>query len=286
MSTVQAPPGNMRPPATRSQHIVDGLAVTRRRPEDADTVVVLVHGAMDRAASFGRTMRRLGAVDVIAYDRRGYGGSIAKGPATSMADHVHDLWSVCEWATDDMTQAHAITAVGHSLGGLVVLEAAAEGDAASGSRRFASVGAFEAPLPWEPSVGGARPGDTSLAVARRDGPSAAAEYFYRAMVGDGVWNRLGDNARRDRLAEGPALVSDLEHSREPEAEPDLTAVLAEPHIACGERSSREMREAAGVWAERLAVVPEDIPGAGHGAHLSHPDEFARWVLSVAAVREH
>lgn len=270
----------MHPPAALTQHIVDGLAVMRRRPEDPVALVVLVHGAMDRAASFGRTMRRLGAVDVVAYDRRGYGGSLAKGPASSMSDHVEDLSAVCDWAGEEMARTVATVGVGHSLGGLVVLEAAA-----TEAGRFTSLGAFEAPMPWEAPAGGAGPGDAALAVARADGPPAAAEYFYRAMVGDAVWNRLGDGARRDRLAEGPALVSDLEHSREPDAEPDLAAVAAEPHIARGERSPQHLREAAGKWAERLDVAPEDIPGAGHGAHLSHPDEFARWVLGVAGVGE-
>lgn len=275
----------MHPPAALTHHMVDGLAVTRRRPENPAALVLLVHGAMDRAASFGRTMRRLGAVDVVAYDRRGYGGSLAMGPASAMADHVDDLSAVREWAAGGVDRDDAIVGIGHSLGGLIVMESAASGEPARDALRFASFGAFEAPMPWEESAGGARPGDAALAVARKDGPSAAAEYFYRAMVGDSVWNRLGDSARRDRLAEGPALVSDLEHSREPGAQPDLAAVVAEPHIARGARSSQHMREAAGRWAERLAVTPEDIPGAGHGAHLSHPDEFARWVLSVAGVGE-
>ena len=33
-------------------------------------------------------------------------------------------------------------------------------------------------------------GEATLAVARRDGSAAAAEHFYRAMVGDAVWGRL------------------------------------------------------------------------------------------------
>jgi pimeloyl-ACP methyl ester carboxylesterase len=62
----------------------------RRRAPDAPAgpAVVLVHGAMDRAASFGRVMRRLGDLDVVAYDRRGYAGSLGTGPATTLAEHA------------------------------------------------------------------------------------------------------------------------------------------------------------------------------------------------------
>ena len=31
-------------------------------------------------------------------------------------------------------------------------------------------------------------------------------------------------------------------------------------------------------AKKMAGSPiEEVAGAGHGAHLSHPDEFSRWV---------
>ena len=53
----------MTAPAPLIRHAVDGLGVIRRRPDTVDPsrpAVVIVHGAMDRAASFGRAMRRLG----------------------------------------------------------------------------------------------------------------------------------------------------------------------------------------------------------------------------------
>ena len=75
----------------RAQH-AEGLA-TYHRPgslEGAPTVVY-VHGPMDRAASFIRTIRRRPELDVIRYDRRGYGRSVGIGHCTTMDEHVDDL---------------------------------------------------------------------------------------------------------------------------------------------------------------------------------------------------
>ena len=265
--------------------MLDGLAVIRRRAETPLATVVLVHGAMDRAASFGRTMRRLGAFDVLAYDRRGYAGSVALGAARSMAEHVGDLRTVCEWARDDSTASTPLVLVGHSLGGLVTLLAAADPHGITTAGGIRAVGAYEAPMPWKTAGDGQLPGNAALDVARRDGSAAAAEFFYRSMVGDAVWARLGDNARSERLAEGPALVSDLEHSRESAAEPDVDSIHGEVHIARGQQSPRHLRDVAGMWAARLGVAAEEFQGAGHGAHLSHPGEFAGWVRGITGAGE-
>ena len=67
----------------------DGLALTVRDEEDGP-LVVLVHGAMDRASSFGRVGRRLPDVPLVRYDRRGYGRS-QPGAAVGLAGHAGDL---------------------------------------------------------------------------------------------------------------------------------------------------------------------------------------------------
>lgn len=260
--------------------MVDGLAVIRRRPDSPSATVVLVHGAMDRAASFGRTMRRLESMDVLAYDRRGYAGSLGAGAARSMEDHVGDLRTICEWAGPGGSPIPLIL-VGHSLGGLITLLAADNRDRGIAFDNLGAVGAYEAPMPWETATDAGLAGNAALAVGRREGPSAAAEYFYRAMVGDAVWERLGANARSDRLAEGPALLSDLEHSREATARPEVDSIEAQVYVARGQQSSQYLRDLAGGWAERLGVAAVELAGAGHGAHLSHPGEFAGWIRSVA-----
>ncbi|MGI9579539.1 MAG: alpha/beta fold hydrolase [Microthrixaceae bacterium] len=273
------------PPAPRSQHIVDGLAVIRRRPESPLATVVLTHGVMDRAASFGRCMRRLDGLDVVAYDRRGYAGSLARGAADSMQDHSRDLLAVCEWAQGADRTPTPIVLVGHSLGGLITFLAAAERGRSGPSGGINAVGAYEAPMPWETATDGQLPGNAALDVARRDGAAAAAEYFYRAMVGDAAWTRLGDTARAARLAEGPALVSDLLHSRDRSAEPDINHIDATVRLAVGQQSPRHFQDVAALWSKVFNIETEEVRGAGHGAHLSHPGEFARWILTTAGIDE-
>ncbi len=146
-----------------SRHDVDGLAVTVRPRSTAPDgppppTVVFVHGAMDRAASFGRAARRLGGLDVVTYDRRGYAGSIDGGTAGGIAGHADDLDAVIDWSG-----ATRVVIVGHSLGGTIALELAARGD-----DRISALLAFESPMP---SLDGSHSevGGGAVDVAARDG---------------------------------------------------------------------------------------------------------------------
>ena len=98
--------------------------------------VVVVHGAMDRSTSFGRVARHLDDLEVVRYDRRGYGRSIEVGPG-DLDDDVADLLTVLD--------GRPSVVFGHSIGGVVAVVAAA--------RRpdlVRSVLAYEAPAPWAP----------------------------------------------------------------------------------------------------------------------------------------
>ena len=260
----------------RAEHAeVDGLAVVRRRRPDIDSerpTVVLVHGAMDRAASFGRTMRRLPDLDVVAYDRRGYGGSPHVAGRGSLADHATDLATVITW-----TAASSVVVVGHSMGGTVALALAARGD-----DRMTGVGAFESPAPWlddsRASVGGG-----AVDVADREGAAAGAEFFYRLMVGDHTWSRLRDRDRLARRDEGPALLEELRDLRDPDTSVDLGAVSLPVTVGAGGRSAEHLRRSAALLQHALPDAHRvDIADSGHGAHLSHPDEFARFVRTTVA----
>jgi pimeloyl-ACP methyl ester carboxylesterase len=233
--------------------------------------VVLVHGAMDRAGGFAKVLRRAPELDIIRYDRRGYGGSRGGPLAETIDDHIADL----ETVIGDQPSV----VVGHSLGGVFALAVAA--------RRpdiVTSVGAFEAPLPWSPL---ARHSTTAAMVtaAVRPGepesPEAMAETFLRRMIGNEVWERFPTAMQRDRRDEGHALVAEIRAMRAGHAIVD-PADIAVPVVAgLGDRSSPRHIEAAQILAA-CAPVAElfVIEGAGHAAQFTHPDEFVAFLRRV------
>jgi pimeloyl-ACP methyl ester carboxylesterase len=232
-------------------------------------MVVLVHGSMDRSAAFARVVGDLPDLHTIRYDRRGYGRSVGLG-VVDVAGHVDDCIEVID--------GRASVVVGHSLGGVIALAAA--------ERRpdlIGAVGAFEAPMPWvdwwpSRSAGGEAmlAGDGMTAEAAGD----AAERFMRRMVGDERWEALGAGVRHDRRAEGPALLAELRALRAgPAYDP---ARLHVPIVVGTGTESREHHQWAAGELARLAGTDDviAIEGAGHGAHVSHHQEFAALVRLV------
>jgi pimeloyl-ACP methyl ester carboxylesterase len=265
-------------PAPVTTARVDGLAITRRRPEDHDetaVTVALVHGAMDRGASFGRAMRRTGHLDVVAYDRRGYAGSLDAGVAESIEAHAADLATVIDW-----TGADRVVVVGHSLGGTIAAALVVAGDS-----RVLALGTYESPFPvldnsFDEVGGGA------VAIGEQQGPGAGAEHFYRLMVGDHTWSRLRERDRATRRAEGPALMAELSDLRRRDRSLDPRLVSQPVLVGMGGLSGERMRTGALLLSDRLPdATLDEIPNAGHGAHLTHPDEFARYIDDAVGVSE-
>lgn len=272
------------PPARR--HDVGGLAVTRRAHPDASVTVVLVHGAMDRSASFGRVMRRLGAgstapaMDVVAYDRRGYAGSLALGPGAGQAlsAHAADLHAVAAWSAAGEFPRRGVVVVGHSLGGLIALLAAATWPL--GAPPLRALAAYEPP-PGGSMHGPSTPGGRALAAAASGDAAAAGESFLRDMLGDSTWERLRAADREARRAEGATLVEEL-RSMSAARLPEPGSLPVAPVIGRGTLTAEGVRRSVGRTAGALGVEVVDMPGAGHGAHLSHPDLFAGWVAGLGA----
>ncbi len=248
-----------------------GLVGWRSGAHHAGTVVVLVHGAMDRSASFTRLARRLSegaapdgsGVSVVAYDRRGYDNSLVLGPGT-IDQHAQDLADV----VDGLAPARVIV-LGHSLGGTVAVRAVDRG-----LSPFA-VAVFESPLPQLPSYRNDLAA-AALEAATSGGPSAAAERFSRSVLGDGAWERLRPEVRSARRAEGVALCAEL--GSLPDL-PVMTWPLDRPaSVGRGELSGDHYRDTAAETAALLGGgVVTVLAGAGHGAHLSHPDGCAAWL---------
>lgn len=227
-------------------------------------LVVFVHGSMDRGSSFGRVSRQLRDLHVVAYDRHGYGHSPADRPHRTVAEHADDLLTVVD--------GRRCAVIGHSYGGVVALLAAIDHPDV-----VASVGAFEAPMPWQRWWPEASAGSAAVAA---ESPEEAAEVFMRTVVGDRVWTRLPRATRDARRAEGPTLLAEMTSIRE--VAPFDPAEVGVPTVAgFGTASQSRHRESAARLAEAIPTAELfPIDGAGHGAHMSHPAEFAAFVRRV------
>ncbi len=248
-----------------------GLSLTEHLPERASAsvpMVVLVHGSLDRAGSFARVVRRLDDLHVVTYDRRGYHRSRHVVPVhETLGGHVDDLVTVIA--------GRPCVVVGHSYGGAITLAAALR---PGGPGPIVAIGAFEPPMPWLGAWAARprRPGPDGAAAD--EDPGQVAERFFRRMMGDGAWERLPEATRAARRADGPALVGELAAIRTTEAPFDVTR-LAVPAVFGRGTESLPYQQASTDWL--VEHTPDarlvELEGAAHGAHLTHPDGFARFV---------
>lgn len=247
--------------------------------------MVFVHGGLDRGASFGRTALRLPDLALVTYDRRGYRASRDAG-AAPLPVHVEDLVRIAEAygrpAAGTTAPAVPVVAVGHSVGATLALWAGVVAP-----DRFAALGGYEPSMPWlgfhRPDAGTAGAQEGPAGPGHWDDPALEAERFFRRMVSDGAWERLGAHERASRRADGRALVEDLRGTRMP-APFDVTALTVPTVVAAGgEASTARHRQTVAWLGEHVAAIETaEIAQAGHGAHLSHPDAFAALVRRAVA----
>ena len=231
--------------------------------EDDAPRVVLVHGVMDRGASFSRVVGYLYDEVVTTYDRRGYAHSMDVAISDSLDTHVADLVAVI-----GDTPAYVI---GHSLGGVITLTVAARHP-----ELVRAVGVYESPMPWLPEWPTTTAGARTL--AQDSDPSEAAESFMRYLAGDMAWEMLPLKTQQQRRAEGPALLADLRMlhtgADAPFEAKDITVPVA---VAGGSETQEHHKQGCEVMAKMFGTEVQWIEGAGHGGHMSHPGPFASFV---------
>ena len=247
---------------------MEGLFISEQQGDDETPRVVLVHGSLDRSAAFARVQRHLEGLQVVRYDRRGYGRSLHLGPAPSFGAQVEDLAFV--------VGGRPSVIVGHSLGGVIALAYASRHPELA-----TAVVAYESPTAWAAWWPSATAG--SVAMVDPLSPEDAAERFMRRMVGDDRWDALPVRTRDERRAEGPALVAELRSIRDPHAPPYDPAQVRVPVVAAhGTESSPHHKQTAIVLAD---AVPDGelcvVEGAGHAVHLTHPAALAELVRHAA-----
>lgn len=255
----------------RESHSGPGLRVLHRPPAGEEPpggpLLLLVHGAMDRATSFTRLMSKLPDWEILAYDRRGYGHSHHLGPPEDFDSQVEDLLSV-------LGDRQAV-AFGHSLGGDIVLAAMSRHP---GLLTAALV--WEPPQPWLPFWPADKAGDANRPEMS---PEDRAERFMRRMIGDRIWERLPNATKARRRAEGLTMDGDLATiANHPVFDPSL--ILAPVLVGRGGLSLPYQRRAT---RELVTHLPKgelvEIAESGHGAHLSHPTDVAAFVRRAAGL---
>lgn len=231
-------------------------------PDDG-TVVVLVHGSMDRSTGMLALARQLDhRWRVVRYDRRGYARSSHDGPF-GVADQVADLWRI--------VGDRRVVLFGHSYGGNVVLAASIERP-----EQVAGVAVYETPTPW---VDWWPQRSAALQAVWSTDPSAAGEAFMRRLIGDARWEALPERTRATRRAEGRVMVAELaDLRRRAPWQPDRVTV---PVVAgFGSLGAPHHRDAM----TRLAAEVQDaqaveLDGCGHDAPTAHAAVVAERLIT-------
>lgn len=232
---------------------------------DGSYTVVFLHGAgMDHTVWRYQTRRLAGrGVSVLAPDLPGHGRSGGEALPS-----VED-WG--KWFAEFMDGVVAPTIVGHSMGALIALEAAAAHPGSVG--RLVLVGAGPE-MPVHPDL---------LSAAERDLPRAAemiAEWSLPAShpgahPEPGLWEFGGIRRMIERSGPG-VLAADLRACAAYNAASRAPAVSVPTTVVAGSED-RMVRPSA---SRRLAqTIPDaryvEIPGSGHEPMVQHPREFNR-----------
>jgi pimeloyl-ACP methyl ester carboxylesterase len=239
----------------------EDLHIVRCHDNTAGPPVVLVHGAPDRSKSFAQVVQRLDDLPITIYDRRGYGRSCKPGaPSVGFDVHADDLIAVLD-------ETPSIV-VAHSAGCAVAMLTATRAP-----ELFLALGVWEPPMTaWEWSSRELRA--LSLAYGRSTDPAATIESFSRTVIGDSWWEQLSEGARDRLRAEAPAFCADMASQESQFFE--LDALRGPGVVGCGDESLIGV-EINARTADEIGFELLVIEGAGHFAHLTQPEAWARFV---------
>ena len=208
---------------------------------------------------------------MIAYDRRGCARSERPVPyeRTSVAEHADDAAALLE----ALGAAPAVV-IGRSYGGTVALAlalrhpervralAVLEGDA---TRELAPATAV-----WIDALAA-----RLRAVAAEAGVDAVAETLIRDVAGDDAWRSFPPEVRRILIANGPAILAELNGEWWLETDAAALAAHRSARAAGGGRGFLpELREPTESLARAIPGARLEVVGGGHLIDPAHPAVLA------------
>jgi pimeloyl-ACP methyl ester carboxylesterase len=266
---------------------VDGVELAYDVHGEGGDPVVLIHGSLVDRRTWDSVVPGLAAsMQVVTYDRRGYGASRGPPSAHRVRDDASDLAGLLRGI--DIYPAHVIA---HSYGGAVALRLAIDHP-----EFVRSLAIHEPPLfglladdPATASEG--RTFEAEIEAIRRrvaagDRAGAAAEVVGVFSTEPGAWERLPAPVR-ETFAQ--TIVEWSEEYADPETiRPDRAAcrdLIVPALLTSGSLSPRFLSRIAreldallrnGQWLE--------IPDAGHAPHLTRPHQYVGLLLTFLLER--
>ncbi len=244
--------------------------------------LILVHGGWSDLHNWDPVVPGLAEhFRVVAYDRRGHGGS-SREPVGTRRDQEDDLAGLIEALGGG--PAHV---AGTSFGGSIAL-----GLAARRPELVRSVVAHEPPLmalvaedpevqPLLAPVGASIQSVTARVVAG-DAEGAARQFVNEVALGEGAWDLLPPPLRATMVDGAEAFVGE-------QGDPRWAALDRADRVRCpvlvteGDQSPPWF---AGIVAKLVALIDtaelRTYAGAGHAPHLTHPGDYLATVTGFLA----
>ena len=260
----------------------DGTVLAgERRPGAGPTVVLLHAGVADRRA-WRAVMAEpvLAGLDLVAYDRRGFGET----PATGVPDHLGDLRSVITSVADGPARL-----VGNSQGGRIALDLAASEPGLVAGLVLIAPAVSGAPDPDEDALDAdTRRIDADIEAADAAGDLEAVNRHEVRLWLDGPSGPEGrvGGAARELALEMNAITLTAEWGADPPAElptwDRLGDIQVPATVACGELDLPFFLGPCRVLAERLpgAGPAITLPGVAHLPGLEAPGMVASLIAAA------
>lgn len=248
---------------------------------------LLIHGSLVDHRSWDAIVAPLAQnLEVLAYDRRGYGKSRGPIRAHPVRDDAGDLAVLLE-----QINLYPVHVIAHSYGGAVAFRLALERP-----EMVRSLAVHETPfvglLEDDPvTAGEARRlilgiRTTQNLILAQELPAAVAGIVEAFSVEGGAWDRLRPETQREFIRNAPRWNEEF---GDPEAiRPDrrgLADLLVPVLLTSGERSPPFLRRVNAALAASLRNASLlTIPDAGHVPHVTAPHQYAGLLLNFLLER--